>query len=44
MEAEGKTKDIGVLVDLLEDFRWGSVDRIESKDISIHGGYGFEII
>ena len=44
MEAEGRARDIDALVDSLENLRWGSVDRIESKNIPVHGDYGFEII
>lgn len=44
MEAEGRAKDIDALMDSLEDLRWGSVERIESKDIPVHGDYGFEIV
>lgn len=44
MEAEGRTADIDALVDSLKDLRWGSVDRIEAKNIPVHGDYGFEIV
>lgn len=44
MEAEGRAMDIDSLVDSLENLRWGSVDRIESKNIPVHGDYEFEII
>ena len=44
MEAEGRPKEIDTLVDLLKNLRWGSVDRIESEDIPVHGDYGFEIV
>lgn len=44
MEAEGRSADIDALIDSLEDLRWGYVDRIESKDIPVHGDHGFEIV
>lgn len=44
MEAEGRPIDIDSLIDSLENLKWGSVDCIESKDIPVHGDYGFEII
>ena len=44
MEAEGRPIDIDALIDSLENLRWGSVERIESMDIPVHGDYGFEII
>ena len=44
MEAEGRPIDIDYLISSLENLRWGSVERIVSKDIPIHGGYDFEII
>lgn len=44
MEAEGRPTDIDALIDSLGNLRWGSVERIESKDIPVHGDYGFEII
>ena len=44
MEADGRAKDIDALVDSLENLRWGSVDRIESKNIPVHGDYEFEIV
>ena len=43
MEAEGTPRDIADLVSALEDHAWGSVERIETKDVPIHGDYGFEV-
>ena len=43
MEAEGRPIDLDHLTQSLENLRWSSVDRIESKDIPLHGGYDFEI-
>ncbi|MBO4876622.1 MAG: acylphosphatase [Ruminococcus sp.] len=43
MEAEGTPRDIADLVTALEDHAWGSVERIETKDVPIHGDYGFEV-
>lgn len=39
MEAEGRPADIEALITALEKIKWGSVDRIESKIIPIHGDY-----
>ena len=44
MEADGRPADIEALITALEKIKWGSVDHIESKDIPIHGDYGFEVI
>lgn len=44
MEAEGRPIDIDYLISSLENLRWGSVERIVSKDIPIHDGYDFEIL
>ena len=43
MEAEGTPRDISDLITALEDHAWGSVERIESRDIPIHGDYSFEV-
>ena len=43
MEAEGTSRDISDLITALEDHSWGSVERIESEDIPIHGDYSFEV-
>ena len=43
MEAEGTERDISDLILALEDHSWGSVDRIESTLIPIHGDYSFEV-
>lgn len=42
MEAEGTPRDIADLTEALENHAWGSVERIESKDIPVHGDYYFE--
>lgn len=44
MEAEGRPIDIDYLINSLENLRWGSVERIDSENIPLHGGYDFEII
>ena len=44
MEAEGTPADVEALVHSLENLRWGSVDRIESEDVPLHGDYSFEIL
>jgi acylphosphatase len=44
MEAEGEIHAVDEFVSSLYDLRWGNVERIESKDIPVHGDYGFEII
>lgn len=44
MKAEGTPADVDALVDTLEDLRWGSVERIESEDVPLHGDYNFEIV
>lgn len=43
MEAEGSPKDIEDLISALEDHAWGSVDRVESRNIPVHGSYSFEV-
>lgn len=43
MEAEGTLRDIEDLIQALEDHAWGSVERIESRDIPIHGDLCFEV-
>ena len=43
MEAEGTSYDIDELIQSLENHSWGSVERIESRDIPIHNDYVFEI-
>lgn len=44
MEAEGRPVNIDTLIDSLENLRQSYVDRIESKNITLHGDYGFDII
>lgn len=44
MEAEGRPIDIDYLINSLENLRWGLVERIDSENIPLHGGYDFEII
>lgn len=36
METESRPVNIDALIDSLENLRWGSVDRIESKNIPLH--------
>ena len=36
MEAEGSLNDIDELIQSMENHSWGSVERIESRDIPIH--------
>ncbi len=43
MEAEGTPRDIADLIEALENHSWGSVERIESQDIPVHGDYSFEV-
>ena len=43
MEAEGTERDISDLIDTMYDHSWGSVERVESEYIPIHGDYSFEI-
>ena len=43
MEAEGTERDIEDLISALEDHSWGSVERVESKLIPLHGDYNFEV-
>ena len=35
--------DIDELIQSMENHSWGSVERIESRDIPIHNDYAFEI-
>ena len=44
MEAEGRPVNIDTLIDSLENLRQSYVDRIESKNITLHGDYEFDII
>ena len=43
MEAEGTEKDIEDLISAMEDHSWGSVERVESVLIPLHGDYNFEV-
>ena len=43
MEAEGTERDISDLVEALENHSWGSVERIESERVPVHGDYSFEV-
>ena len=43
MEAEGSPRDIADLIEALENHSWGSVERIETQDIPVHGDYSFEV-
>lgn len=43
MEAEGTERDIEDLISAMEDHSWGSVERVESKLIPLHGDYNFEV-
>ena len=43
MEAEGNLYDIDDLIQSLENHSWGSIERIESHDIPVHGDYEFDI-
>ncbi len=43
MEAEGSERDIADLITAMEEHSWGSVERVESKLIPVHGDYSFEI-
>ena len=43
MEAEGEPADIAELIDALENHAYGSVERVESKGIPVHGDYSFEV-
>ena len=43
MEAEGTRRDIEDLIETLEDHSWGSVERIETSDLPVHGDYSFEV-
>ena len=43
MEAEGTERDIEDLISAMENHSWGSVERVESKLISLHGDYNFEV-
>lgn len=44
MEAEGFTKDIDTMIKCLEDDDYISIERIQSNNIPVEGGYLFEII
>ena len=43
MEAEGLSGDIEDLIAAMENHSWGSVERISSEDIPLHGDYEFEV-
>lgn len=43
MEAEGTERDIEDLISALENHSWGSIERIESEYIPVHGDYSFEV-
>ena len=43
MEAEGTERDISDLVETMENHSWGSVERIESKLVPVHGDYSFDV-
>ncbi len=43
MEAEGTARDIFDLIEALKGHSWGSVERVESEGIPVHGGYDFEV-
>ena len=43
MEAEGSPRDIADLIEALENHSWGSVERIVTQDIPVHGDYSFEV-
>ena len=43
MEAEGTERDISDLVEAMENHSWGSVERIESERVPVHGDYSFEV-
>ncbi len=43
MEAEGTEYDISDLIKTLEDHSWGSVERIESEYVPVHGDYSFDV-
>ena len=43
MEAEGTERDIDDLIVALENHTWGSVERIESERVPVHGDYCFEV-
>ncbi|MBR1823152.1 MAG: acylphosphatase [Ruminococcus sp.] len=43
MEAEGTERDIADLITSLEDHSWGSIERMESENIPVHGDYSFEV-
>ena len=43
MEAEGYPADIAAVIRELDEHSWGNIERIESENIPLEGGYGFEI-
>ena len=43
MEAEGYAADIAAVIRELDEHSWGNIELIESENIPIEGGYGFEI-
>ena len=43
MEAEGTERDIEALINAMEEHSWGSVERVESKLIPLHGDHNFDV-
>ena len=43
MEAEGYSADIAAVIRELDEHSWVNIERIESENIPLEGGYGFEI-
>ena len=43
MEAEGYPADIAAVIRALDEHSWGCIDSIDSENIPVEGGYGFEI-
>lgn len=43
MEAEGYAADIAAVIRSLDEHSWGFIERIDSEDIPVEGGYGFDI-
>ena len=37
------TADIAAVIRELDEHSWGNIERIESENIPLEGGYGFEI-
>ncbi len=42
MEAEGTARDIDALVAELQQVRWIDITDIDSREVPLQGGYGFE--